>query len=184
MIDFGIAKTIPNDTTNIHRDHQTGTINFMSPESISFVDSKDSKYLRLGRPSDVWSLGCILYQMIYGTPPFGQITPIVSKLSAIVNPNYKITYGDADIGAIESIKSCLYHDPKSRFTIPELLSLPFLKSNHIPQKTVFAILSLGLSELGISVESDQLEKIAVNISQKSLTDILEKKISSEDIIVI
>lgn len=34
LIDFGIAKTIQNDTTNIHRDQQVGTINYMSPEAI------------------------------------------------------------------------------------------------------------------------------------------------------
>lgn len=26
LIDFGIAKAIPNDTTNIHRDYQSGTV--------------------------------------------------------------------------------------------------------------------------------------------------------------
>jgi serine/threonine-protein kinase TTK/MPS1 len=29
LIDFGIAKAIPNDTTNIQREHQTGTVNYM-----------------------------------------------------------------------------------------------------------------------------------------------------------
>ena len=47
LIDFGIAKAIPNDTTNIRRDHQTGTINFMSPESIMFVDAQDTKLLKV-----------------------------------------------------------------------------------------------------------------------------------------
>lgn len=34
LIDFGIARAIPNDTTNIHRDQQIGTLNYMSPEAI------------------------------------------------------------------------------------------------------------------------------------------------------
>lgn len=34
LIDFGIAKAIPNDTTNIQRDIQVGTLNYMSPEAI------------------------------------------------------------------------------------------------------------------------------------------------------
>jgi serine/threonine-protein kinase TTK/MPS1 len=34
LIDFGIAKAIPNDTTNIQRDIQIGTLNYMSPEAI------------------------------------------------------------------------------------------------------------------------------------------------------
>lgn len=34
IIDFGIAKAIANDTVNIHRDTQIGTVNYMSPEAI------------------------------------------------------------------------------------------------------------------------------------------------------
>jgi serine/threonine protein kinase len=39
LIDFGIAKAISNDTTNIHREQQVGTLNFMSPEAITAAPS-------------------------------------------------------------------------------------------------------------------------------------------------
>lgn len=43
LIDFGIAKAIQNDdTTNIYRENQIGTLNYMSPESI--LDSGTSTY--------------------------------------------------------------------------------------------------------------------------------------------
>jgi hypothetical protein len=35
LIDFGIANRIQNDTTNIVRDNQVGTVNYMSPEAIN-----------------------------------------------------------------------------------------------------------------------------------------------------
>jgi serine/threonine protein kinase len=42
LIDFGIAKAIQNDdTTNVHRESQVGTLNYMSPESI--LDSGKGK---------------------------------------------------------------------------------------------------------------------------------------------
>lgn len=64
LIDFGIAKAIANDTTNIQRDQQIGTVNYMSPEAIEETRRPDGKkVMKLGRASDVWSLGCILYQV-------------------------------------------------------------------------------------------------------------------------
>jgi serine/threonine-protein kinase TTK/MPS1 len=72
LIDFGIAKAIANDTTNIMRDYQTGTVNYMSPECINYFEQNGAKreYFKQGRASDVWALGCILYRVVYGYPVY------------------------------------------------------------------------------------------------------------------
>lgn len=122
LIDFGIAKSIPNDTTNIHRDCQTGTLNYMAPEALvaSETNSLQGK-LKLGRASDIWSLGCILYQLVYGRPPFAQL-PIMQKLNAIPDPDHKIKFpAIEDPSLIEVMQSCLNRDPKQRPKIPDLL---------------------------------------------------------------
>jgi hypothetical protein len=110
LIDFGIAKKVESDdTTNIYRENQVGTLNYMSPEAIldSGCTSSGKPKMRLGRASDVWSLGCILYQMCIGSTPFAKLH-MVQKLQAIVNPEHKIYFPPGiDDAAIDAIQLCL-----------------------------------------------------------------------------
>jgi serine/threonine-protein kinase TTK/MPS1 len=47
---------------------QVGTLNYMSPEAIlgGSTNILGGPAMKVGRPSDVWSLGCILFQMVAG----------------------------------------------------------------------------------------------------------------------
>jgi serine/threonine-protein kinase TTK/MPS1 len=47
---------------------------------------------QISKKSDVWSLGCILYLLLYKKTPFGHIKNIYNKMSAITNPNTVIEY--------------------------------------------------------------------------------------------
>ncbi|KAM5346381.1 hypothetical protein ACJ41O_009386 [Fusarium nematophilum] len=70
LVDFGIANAIADDTVNIYQDHQAGTPNYMAPETLKALSMPPgqqgvSRSFRFGKPSDMWSLGCILYLMVY-----------------------------------------------------------------------------------------------------------------------
>jgi serine/threonine-protein kinase TTK/MPS1 len=141
LIDFGIANAIQDDTVNVHREQQVGTPNYMSPEAIvdsnakSGLPSTVGKMMKLGKASDIWSLGCILYQMVYGKPPFAHIANQIQRIMAIPNPNHVIEYPAKGVGGmsvppclIRTLKSCLQRDQRLRPTVRDLLDErdPFL----------------------------------------------------------
>ena len=153
LIDFGIANAIQTDqTVNVHRDTQIGTPNYMSPESL--MDSNQSrgaripgrpKLMKLGKPSDVWSLGCILYQMVYGVPPFGHIVHHMARCQAIINWDHQIEFPSRGMGGvpvppslIRTMRRCLIREAHMRPTCDELLheTDPFLYPAELSEKTL------------------------------------------------
>jgi serine/threonine-protein kinase TTK/MPS1 len=45
LIDFGIANVIQDDTINVHREHQVGTLSFMAPEALTYANADTANRL-------------------------------------------------------------------------------------------------------------------------------------------
>lgn len=151
LIDFGIANAIQDDTVNVHREQQIGTPNYMSPEAlidanaVSGLPATVGKVMKLGRPSDVWSLGCILFQMVYGKPPFAHITNQLQRVMAIPNPSHVIQFPGTGVGGapvptglIVTLRQCLDRNLAKRPTVEQLLADkdPFLHPDTQVPRTV------------------------------------------------
>lgn len=111
LIDFGIANAIDSDHTSVIKDNQIGTINYMAPEALQSRADLDSSSFSSSKPSskpiikfnckaDIWSLGCILYNLVYGRPPFSHVSSLLQKVQVICNPKYAIDFPPMDDAAL------------------------------------------------------------------------------------
>ncbi|XP_031446366.1 serine/threonine-protein kinase 36 isoform X2 [Phasianus colchicus] len=114
LCDFGFARAMSIHTmvlTSIK-----GTPLYMSPELV-----EERPY---DHTADLWSVGCILYELFMGTPPF-YTSSIFQLVSLIVKDPVK--WPKAISPAFKSfLQGLLMKDPRQRLSWPELLSHPFV----------------------------------------------------------
>ena len=77
-----------------------------------------------GYEVDVWSLGCILYTLLVGKPPF-ETQSLKDTYSKIRKNEYSIPENRISRESALIIQRCLKHDPNERPTMAEIASDPF-----------------------------------------------------------
>jgi formylglycine-generating enzyme len=146
ICDFGISKelqgTISQTTTAA-----IGTIDYMAPEQINGETPSPA--------TDLWALGCIIYEYFNGQPPFGKVTQGASAQQVY----WKIMQGKVDEAGIKKVpeafrklvKSCLISNIKQRDANVKLAidivkyNIDFIKNkgsirSHLGLKPIFFIL--------------------------------------------
>ncbi len=116
ITDFGLAKRLgPGDSGNTRSGAILGTPSYMSPEQAQ------GKTGEIGRPSDIYSLGAVLYELVTGRPPFRAETPLDTVLQVIdhqpVPPRLLNPRVDHDLETI--CLKCLEKDPEMRYASAE-----------------------------------------------------------------
>eukprot|EP00117_Sycon_ciliatum_P021463 scpid59446/ scgid3659/ Dual specificity protein kinase TTK; ESK; PYT len=149
LIDFGIAAKLIGDVTSIARDARIGTPNYMAPECIRAQGS--ASLCKANPKSDVWSLGCILYRMIYGRTPFQHIADPVSKFCAIVDKRQEISFPPLrSASALNVLKRCLVRNLRVRASVSDLMSTPLNYASQLQPAANTTSVSSASSEANIS----------------------------------
>jgi len=112
LADFGLAKQRMG--TNSVMDSVVGTVLYQCPEII--------QHEAYGEKADIWSLGCILYQIAMLRPPFEGSNPLVVATN-IVEGHYKPVSGPFEPLLLEVVAKLLCVDPEQRPDIDAVSSL-------------------------------------------------------------
>ena len=64
----------------------------------STIYSSPLRATQAHKKSDVWSLGCILYSMVYGEVPFRKFSDPLKKMAAIQSHDYHIPFPSTTLG--------------------------------------------------------------------------------------
>jgi serine/threonine protein kinase/tetratricopeptide (TPR) repeat protein len=114
ILDFGLAKEIsfssPDTTTQAHHTEPgmvLGTLGYMSPEQLRGEES--------GFAADVFSLGCLLYEMISGKPAFLRGSTADTIAAILTSEPLPLTSMQAPAELSQMIRRCLAKKPAERF---------------------------------------------------------------------
>lgn len=118
LADFGLSKQINQAKTKT----PCGTVGYTAPEVV-----KDEKY---STKVDMWGIGCVLYTILCGFPPFydEKIDTLTEKISRGEYVFLRPWWDEISDGAKTAVSRLLEVDPSKRYDIDEFLNDPWLNS--------------------------------------------------------
>ncbi|CAB3383426.1 Hypothetical predicted protein [Cloeon dipterum] len=129
--DFGLATIV--EFKGERKKTLCGTPNYIAPEVLNKVGHSFEV--------DVWSIGCILYTLLVGRPPF-ETTSLKETYQRIRNCEYSLSKAALSPEAVNLIRRMLQSEPKARPTVKQLLDDPFFTSGYMPKELPTTCLSV------------------------------------------
>lgn len=119
IADFGLSKIVWDNQTMT----PCGTVGYTAPEIV-----KDERY---SKSVDMWAMGCVLYTLLCGFPPFydESIEVLTEKVAKGQYTFLSPWWDDISKSAQDLISHLLCVDPEKRFTIKEFLAHPWIRES-------------------------------------------------------
>jgi len=133
VMDFGLARSIESDTKLTLTGQILGTPGYMSPEQA------EGRSAAFGPPTDVYSLGAMLYELLTGRPPFAAATPH-ETLNQVLNsePVAPQLLNPSVPRDLETIcLKCLEKEPERRYGSAQALALDL--GRHLNHEPILAV---------------------------------------------
>ncbi|KAI0356695.1 Pkinase-domain-containing protein [Trametes cingulata] len=122
IADFGLSKVVWDEQTMT----PCGTVGYTAPEIV-----KDERY---SKSVDMWALGCVLYTLLCGFPPFydESINVLTEKVARGYYTFLSPWWDSISSSAKDLITHLLCVDPAQRYTIDEFLAHPWITAAPAP----------------------------------------------------
>lgn len=118
IADFGLSKVVWDSQTMT----PCGTVGYTAPEIV-----KDERY---SKSVDMWALGCVLYTLLCGFPPFydESIQILTEKVARGQYTFLSPWWDDISKSAQDLVSHLLTVNPDKRYTIDEFLNHPWIRN--------------------------------------------------------
>ncbi|KAG0633654.1 kinase-like domain-containing protein [Tuber brumale] len=117
VADFGLSKVVWDKQTMT----PCGTVGYTAPEII-----KDERY---SKSVDMWAMGCVLYTLLCGFPPFydESISVLTDKVARGQYTFLSPWWDDISKSAQDLVSHLLTVDPEKRYTIHQFMAHPWIR---------------------------------------------------------
>ncbi|KAK3814039.1 MAG: CAMK/CAMK1 protein kinase [Benniella sp.] len=152
IADFGLSKIVWDEQTMT----PCGTVGYTAPEIV-----KDERY---SKSVDMWALGCVLYTLLVGFPPFydESIQALTEKVARGQYTFLSPWWDEISLEVKDLISHLLCVNPDERYTIDEFLAHPWIQAGEQPMtSSTDDIQSLTAPEISIATPEN---KILANVA--------------------
>ncbi|KAF9097945.1 hypothetical protein BGX27_000883 [Mortierella sp. AM989] len=149
IADFGLSKVVWNEQTMT----PCGTVGYTAPEIV-----KDERY---SKSVDMWAMGCVLYTLLCGFPPFydESIQALTEKVARGQYTFLSPWWDDISSSAKDLITHLLCVNPSERYTIDQFLAHPWIKAGEINVKTEPVAPVIAIDSPDISLDNKRLANV-------------------------
>lgn len=168
LADFGLSKVIWDSKTMT----PCGTVGYTAPEIV-----KDERY---SKSVDMWALGCVLYTILCGFPPFydESIEVLTEKVAKGQYTFLSPWWDEISPAAKDLVSHLLTVDPDKRYTIDEFLNHPWItqsagKTTRVAPPQVSVKTKLIVSETLESAEGRREKEFATSVAATTLKEVFD-----------